>query len=323
MPARNAATTAHYPISGWVEAGLFVFAIGLLSVAYAVGHQIGAHPIALVLYAMVVSASLLLIVTGPGPDARAIVLTPQSWLIGAGTIAMEVFYFMLLQHVPPADGSVLVRLTVPVALLVGWTLFARRPRPLSIAGAALMCLGMVPVLISVAPQHLADVAIAAVGCSLAFNLRTFAAEFHPWNRRARTVMEKLRITGLVVLVTSMCALALAAIAAILVGTGALPPTPLVPTADQMLHLPTILLGAVVGSVVLTAMWVLGFSSVVKITTENFAAAAAFSPLAALIVQLAAGALGLIPLFPVDASLLIAMAAVVAGVFLMLTAVRRG
>jgi Ca2+/Na+ antiporter len=91
----------------------------------------------------------------------------------------------------------------------------------------------------------------------------------------------------------------------------------------MLHLPTFLLGAVVGSVVLNAMWVLGFSSVVKITTENFAAAAAFSPLAALILQLSAGAVGLIPMFPVGAMLLIAMAAVIAGVFLMLYAARRG
>jgi hypothetical protein len=323
MPPTNIAAARHYPVSGWIEAGVFVFAIGLLSVAYAVGHRIGAHPIALVLYAMVISASLLLIVTGPGPDALAIILTPQSWLIGVGTIAMEVFYFQLLQHMPPADGSVMVRLTVPISLLVGWALFARRPRPLSIAGATLMCLGMVPVLISVAPGHLADVAIAAVGCSLAFNLRTFAAEFHPWNRRARTVMEKLRITGLVVLVTTTFALALAAIAATLVGTGVLPSTPLVPTPDQMLHLPTLLLGVVVGSVILTAMWVLGFSSVVKITSENFAAAVAFSPLAALIVQLAAGGLGLIPFFPVDAMLVIAMAAVIAGVFLMLYAVRRG
>ena len=203
MPPTNTAAARPYPVSGWIEAGLFVFAIGLLSVAYAVGARIGAHPIALVLTALVVSASTLLIVTGPGPDARAIIFTPQSWLIGAGTIAMEVFYFSLLQHVPPADGSMLVRLTVPVSLIVGWALFARRPRPLSIAGAALMCLGMVPVLVSVAPALLGEVAIAAVGCSLAFTLRTFAAEFHPWNRAARTVREKLRITGLVVLVTSV------------------------------------------------------------------------------------------------------------------------
>ena len=323
MPAPNAATTASYPISGWIEAGVFVFAIGLLSAAYAVGHQIGAHPIAFVLYAMVVSATVLLLVTGPGPEALAIVLAPQSWLIGIGTIAMEVFYYQLLQHMPPADGSVLVRLTVPISLFVGWALFSRRPRPLSIVGAAVMCLGMVPVLVSVAPATLLDVAVAAVGCSLAFNLRTFAAEFHPWNRRARTVMEKLRITGLVVLVTSVASLAATATTATLIGAGTLPPSPLVPTADEMLHIPTILLGALVGSVILTAMWVLGFSCVVKITSENFAAVAAFSPLAALIVQIAAGSVGLIPLFPVDAPLLIAMAAVIAGVFLMLYAVRRG
>src|SRR5262249_28124665 len=143
------AEARHTPISGWIEASFFVLAIGLLSVAYAVGHQIGAHPIALVLYALVVSATTLLLVTGPGQDARAIILTPQSWLIGAGTIAMEVFYFMLLQQVPPAEGSLLVRLTVPVSLIVGWALFSRRPRPLSIAGVALMCLGMVPVLAAV------------------------------------------------------------------------------------------------------------------------------------------------------------------------------
>jgi hypothetical protein len=323
MPPPNTAIARHYPVSGWIEAGLFVFAIGLLSVAYAAGHRVGAHPIALVLYALAVSASALLLVTGPGPDARAIVLAPQSWLIGVGTIAMEVFYFMLLQHVPPADGSVLVRLTVPASLLVGWALFSRRPRPLSIAGAALMCVGMVPVLVAVAPGLLGEVLIAAVGCSLAFALRTFAAEFHPWNRAARTVKEKLRITGLVVLVTTVCSLGLAVAAALLIGAGALPHHPLVPTAGEMLHVPTILLGALVGSVIHTSMWVLGFSSVVKITSENFAAAAAFSPLAALILQLAAGALGLLPFFPVDAMLIAALAAVVAGVFLMLTAARRG
>ncbi len=317
------AEARHYPVSGWIEAGVFVFVIGLLSVAYVVGHQLGAHPIAFVLYAMVVSAAALLAITGPGPEALAIVLAPQSWLIGIGTIAMEVFYYLLLQHVPPADGSLLVRLTVPVSLLVGWTFFARRPRPLTWLGAAVMCLGMVPVIVSVTPARLGDVLVAAAGCALAFNLRTFSAEFHPWNRRARTVMEKLRITGLVVLVTSITGLALTGTAAALIAMGTLPPTTLVPTADEMLHVPTILLGALVGSVILTAMWVLSFSCVVKITSENFAAAAAFSPLAALIVQLAAGAVGLIPLFPVDALLLTAMAAVIAGIFLMLYAVRRG
>jgi hypothetical protein len=321
MAPANPATTAPYPVSGWIEAGLFVFAIGCLSVAYVVGHQIGAHPIAFVLYAMVVSATVLLTVTGPGPEALAIILAPQSWLIGIGTITMEIFYYLLLQQVPPADGSVLVRLTIPFSLMIGWGLFARRPRTLTLAGAAVMCLGIAPLVVLLDAGHRTDVLIAAVGCALAFNLRTFSAEFHPWNRRARTVMEKLRITGLVVLVTSIASLVLTGSAALLTAKGVLPPTTLVPTAAQMLHLPTILLGALVGSAIHTAMAVLSFSCVVKITSENFAAAAAFSPLAALLVQLAAGAVGIIPFFPVDATLLAAMAIVTAGVFLMLYAAR--
>lgn len=322
MPQANPAAAGRYPLSGWVEAGVFVFVIGLLSLAYVVGHQLGAHPIAFVLYAMMVSATVLLAVTGPGPNALAIVLTPQSWLIGAGTIGMEVFYYLLLRQVPPADGSVLLRVTIPVSMLVGWALFARRPRPLAALGGIVICAGVAPVVALVDARHSVEVLVAAAGCVVAFIFRTFAAEFHPWNRAARTVIEKVRITGLVVLMTSVASLTLTGAAAGLIAAGVLPETPLVPTAAQMLHLPTILFGCLVGSVLLTAMSYLSFSCVVKITSENFAAVTAFSPVAALIVQLAGGALGLVPLFPVAPLLLAAMVVVVAGVFLILFAARR-
>src|SRR5207244_2167430 len=124
-------------------------------------------------------------------------------------------------------------------------------------------------------------------------LRSFAAEFHPWNRSATTVMEKLRVTGLVVLVTSLASLALAGGVAVLIGLGHLPPTRMMPTLPEMLHGPTILLAAVVGSVILTTMAVLSFSAVVKITTENLMAVHAFTPLSTLLVQMAATAVGLI------------------------------
>ena len=51
--------------------------------------------------------------------------------------------------------------------------------------------------------HRPQCCTAVAGSAFAFNLRGFSAEFHPWNRRARTLIEKLRITGLVVLVTSL------------------------------------------------------------------------------------------------------------------------
>lgn len=319
---QTAGAPQSYPISGWIEAGVYVFAISLLSLSYVVGHQAGAHPIAFILYAMLVSAMALLAVTGPGSDALDVMLAPQSWLVGIGTISMEVFYYLLLEHVAPAHGSLLVRLAIPLSLIVGWGLFARRPRPLTMIGAGVVLAGIAPLIVSIDPHVRTPVLIAALGSAASFNLRGFSAEFHPWNRRAKTVMEKLRVTGLVVLVTSIASLALTGACSLLIAAGVLPAMRLIPTGQEMLHLPTILLALLVGGVILTAMAVLSFSAVVKITTENFTATSAFTPVATLLVQMAAGAAGLIPLYPLDAGLLAAMAIVVAGVLLILYAARR-
>jgi len=299
-----------------------VLTIAALSIAYVVGQQIGAHPVALILYAMLASAVALLVVTGAGPDALRIVLAPQSWLVGFGAIAIEVFYYALLESVSPAHASLLVRLAIPLALAIGWTLFARQPHRLSALGAGVVLVGVVPLIVVIDEQHRAAAAMTAIAAALASNLRSFAAEFHPWNRQARTVREKLRVTGLVVLVTALASLALAVGFALSIWAGWMPATELVPTATQLLHGPTILLGTLVVGAILTAMAALSFSAVVKITTENFMATHAFTPVVTLLVQLAAGAAGLIPGYALDPGLMPAMGVVIGGVLLMLYAARR-
>jgi drug/metabolite transporter (DMT)-like permease len=149
LPRSDSASPLRYPVSGWVEAGFFVVSIAALSVSYVVGQQIGAHPVALILYAMLASAVALLAITGTGPDAMRILLAPQSLLVGIGTIGVEVFYYALLEHVGPAHGSLLFRLAIPLSLALSWTLFARRPQRLSWLGAAVVLAGIVPLIVSV------------------------------------------------------------------------------------------------------------------------------------------------------------------------------
>jgi len=287
-----------------------------------VGQQVGAHPIAFILYAMLISAVALLAVTGLGSDALDVMLAPQSWLVGIGMIGIEIAYYILLDHVAPAHGSLLVRLAIPLSMLAGWMLFARRPSRLALIGNGVVFLGIVPLLITIDPAHRAAGIAAGVGSAVFSTVRSFAAEFHPWNRRAKTVMEKLRVTGLVVAVTSLASIALAGAVAALIALGHLPPTKMMPTWEEMVHVPTILLATLVGGVVLTAMAALSFSAVVKITTENLMSAHAFTPLATLLLQMAATSVGLIPAYALDPSLLPAMATVIAGVFLILYAARR-
>jgi len=316
-------TPLRYPVSGWIEAALFVFTIAVLSIAYVVGQGFGAHPIAVVLYATTASALALLAVTGIGPDALRIVLAPQSLMVGVGTISIEIFYYLLLHHVSPALASLFVRLAIPISFVLGWVVFGRRPRRLAMIGAAVVLAGIVPMMAAVDEASRMAAAAAGIAAALTSNLRSFAAEFHPWNRRADTVHEKLRVTGLVVLASSLVSLALTGLLALMVRIGWMPSTPLVPTAAQMLHGPTILLGVVVVGAIMTAMSVLSFSAVVKITTENFMATSAFTPAGTLLVQIAASALGIIPTYALDPTALPAMAVVIAGVLLILYAARRG
>ena len=226
--------------SGWLEAAGFVVAIGALSVVYAIGHALGAHPIAFILYAMVASAAATLAIVGPGPNAKAMMLHPSSWLIGIAIILIEVFYYQTLAYVAPAHGNLMVRAGVPLALAFGWAALGRRPPPLAIAGGIAIA-GAIAYLVAVtAPDVRWPMAASGILTGLVMAVRGYGSEFHPWNRAARTVREKLQVTGTVVLVTSITALALTALAAAAIAAGVVAESRIVPTAAQLMHGPTIL-----------------------------------------------------------------------------------
>jgi len=319
----HAATHAPRPaVSGWIEAVAYVIAIGALSLTYAVGHALGAHPSAFILYAMVASAVAMLAVTGLGPDARAIMLHPASLVVGFAIILIEVCYFLVISEVSPAHGTLVVRIGIPIAMLAGALFLGRRAPALAVAAGAVIVAATVYVIAVTAPAARWSVALWGTLTGAFMVVRGFSGEFHPWNRAAHTVREKLRVTGLVVLVTSIMSLVLTALAATATATGLLPSSPIVPTIAQLAHVPTILLGTLCGGAILTLMAYLGFSSVVKITTENLTAMMAFTPVTAWMFQSAGVALGLIAVDSLDSRLVGAMAVFVGAVLVIFWAGHR-
>ncbi len=203
MTAGNTPTTGtHQGRGGWVEALFFTLALSVLNVAYGLGQQLGVHPIALIFYAMPVAAVALLLFSGLGPDWRVVMAHPLSLTVGGGIIVMEAVYYVLLGYVTPTDGSVLVRLGVPIAIVLGYILAGRRPTWMAALGGAVIIatiLWYVPRMVSAAP--LTGLALGAA-CGFIMTARSFAAEFHPWNSKARGVLEKMRVTGLMLLLAS-------------------------------------------------------------------------------------------------------------------------
>jgi drug/metabolite transporter (DMT)-like permease len=308
-------------ISGWIEAGLYVLAIALVSVTYAVAIAAGAHVVVFIVYSLLISAIGMLAITGPGPEAARIMLAPQSWLVGISNMMLEGAYCLMLATVSPAEGNLLVRLSIPLALAIGWLVFGRRPGAGVILGAAIIILGVGALAFTLDPVSQGVGVAYGLIAALFVSVRGFATEFHPWNRSARNVMEKMRVTGLVVLVTGLASLTAVVIAASLVGNGTLERSELLPAPADLWHWPTAAIALLVGGAIFTAMNYLQFSSVVKIRTENFIAMGAFMPLATLLLQMAAAAVGLIAIAQFDWRLLPGMLAVVAGVMVLIRARR--
>ena len=269
---------------GWWEAFAFVWVIGFLNLTYAAGIALGIHPAAFLLEAFLFGGISLLLIAKPGPDAYRIVLAPQTWAYGTATILAEIFYYLMIMFVPPADASLFMRVNILMTILIGWRMVGRRVTGLRMLGMAVLLLGLVITAYWFPAAQQPGFIAATLASAALMSFRNLMAEFHPWNRRARTVVDKMRVTGIVVLASSIVGLIFTTLTSVLIGHGLLPEGTLVPPVQQFIAWPTIVLALTMGCVIIIVMQYLMFSSVVRITSENFFAVSSLSPLTTLVLQ---------------------------------------
>ncbi|MGD9667692.1 MAG: hypothetical protein AB7U75_01395 [Hyphomicrobiaceae bacterium] len=306
-------------VVGWIEAAAFVIAVSVLNVLYAYAVAKGANVIVFVLYALIGASAVMVMTSGIGRDAWAIMKAPQSWIYGTASVALEAIYFLLVGLISPAEASLTARLSVPASLAIGWWIFSARISFRQVAGGLIVMAAVVPVLAWVSPDKRGMAVLFGVLCALAVAVKTFASEYHPWNRAAETIMEKIRVTGLVVLATTVLGLAATGLAMMAAGLGMTNLGAVVPPLAAFAHGPTILLAIVFGTAILTAMTFLQFSSVVKIGTANFLAMSAFAPLTAYALQTLAAWAGLIVVPAFDLAMLVPILVGIGGVLLIVEA----
>ena len=310
-------------LNGWLEAGLFVLAISALTVVYAIAQQAGAHIIVFIVYAMSFAAAGMLALAGLGKNPIEVAFARESLVFGWSTVLLEAFYFLLLGLLTPAETSLALRLSVPVSLLVGWLLFRREMTSRLWLGSVIIVAAVVPLLYGVDTDVRVFAGILAVLCSLIVAVKTFSSEFHPANRAASTVREKLRVTGLVVLATTVIGVALLLPLVLLAAAGLVPDGGFIPPVAAFWHGPTLITAIVVGAPVFVAMTYLTFSSVVKIGTESFLATSAFTPFSVLAIESLAAAAGFLTLGTFDRALLPFIALGIVGVLIVVHARHHG
>ncbi len=311
-------------LNGWLEAGMFVFAIAALTVVYAIAQQAGAHLVVFILYAMFFSAAFMLLLTGLGDNPLVIALAPASLVFGSATVLLEAFYFQLLGALTPAETSLALRLAVPVSLIVGWLFASRWMSTRLWIGSLIIVAAVVPVILHAPPERHLEASLLALACSLIVSVKTFASEFHRANRAARSALDKLRVTGLVVITTALLATALLVPLVILRAAGlAFVESAFIPPPAAFLQPATLILGILIGAPVFVAMTYLTFASVVKIGTESFLATSAFTPFAVLLLERVAVTFGLLATGTFEVSLLPYIAIGIVGVLIVVHERHRG
>ncbi|MEQ8825115.1 MAG: hypothetical protein RIC14_12155 [Filomicrobium sp.] len=309
-------------LNGWLEAGLFVFAISTLTVVYAVAQHAGAHMVVFILYAMGFAALGMLLISGLGERPVAVALARASLVFGFSTVLLEAFYFLLLAIMTPAETSLSLRLSVPVSIVIGWLFFERGVSRQIWFGSLIITLAALPVVLGVKAGDVIAAVLLAGLCSIFVAVKTFASEFNSANRAARGVVGKLRVTGLVVLSTTLigAAVVMPLVALKEVGVSGLPA--FLPAVSEFWKPATLITAIVLGAPVFVAMTYLTFSSVVKIGTESFLATSAFTPFAVLAIEGIAVSAGLLRQEAFDWGLLPYIAVGIVGVLIVVRARHR-
>lgn len=304
---------------GWIEAIGFVLALSMLTVLYAYAIASGAHVIVFVLYALIGTSAAMLLASGIGRNAWSILKTPQSWIYGSASVAVEAVFYLLVGLMSPAEASLTGRLAVPASLFIGWSMFGAHITFRQALGGLILVAAVVPIIVWVDGDKRAAAVLLGLLCALAVATKSFASEFHPWNRSANSIKDKVRVTGLVVFTTTVLSLIATGLAMFAVNLGVSSLAVVAPPLAAFAHVPTILLALVFGTAILSAMAFFQFSSVVKIGTSNFLAMTAFAPLSAYALQTLAARLGLIVVPAFDMVMLIPILVGIAGVLLIVQA----
>ena len=163
--------------SGWWEAFAFVWVIGFLNLTYAAGIALGVHPAAFLLEAFLFGGISLVLIAKPGENAHRIIFAPQTWAYGAATILSEIFYYLMIVFVPPADASVFMRVTILVTILLAWLVVGRRITGLRALGMVITLIGLLITGYFFPATHSAPFVAVTLAAAAFMSMRNLLAEF--------------------------------------------------------------------------------------------------------------------------------------------------
>ena len=306
-----------------------MFLLALLTVFLMAGMDVASHfattaldasPPLYASFSLFISAAVLLIIAGPGNLGVATLRDVYTWLYGILQVVYgisEVYMFSLLTA---TEGNFLQTIITPIALITGFAIFGRRPSKMDYLMNAIILLAIAYMAAHVSGPTKFLALLSVVVSALLYVFRGVVAEIHPTSNKSEGVRDQCRVTGFVLLVTSLLFMGSYALAGYCLGI-IMPNHSLMalPSLDAFTHTPALIAAAISGIFIVAPAKYLYFYTSRHINSDNYTIIAAITPLFAFIIELPLAQFHLIDISAFEgqdmvAGLIIIAAAVVMAIY---------
>ncbi|MCP4355649.1 MAG: diguanylate cyclase [Proteobacteria bacterium] len=279
-----------------------------------------AEPLVFVSVANLVGAIVLLVIAGRGHLGIKTIKQLHTWGYSTTCVFMDIIFMFVLMKISTTEANLLVRFSIiTTALICQWGL-GRKINPRNYFGFGLVAAGFFTVAYnlpdSVRPMTLFLISLVII-CQ---TLRTYITETHPTNQEASNWGENCRVTGYVVLVTSLAflimGLAVAYLKMILPveDLNSFPILSSFPDLKDFINPHTIFPATFIGIFNISLASYFYFQATKKVGSDTFLMVSALLPVSTFSLEFIASKFDLLSISSIDGSDLVAAILIISGAF---------
>ena len=237
----------------------------------------------------------MIVISGPGKGGVQTLTSPYTWaycLLNVLFAICEVYTYSLSTTF---EGYVLYRSGLIVTIVVAALFFNRKLQFNDFIGSAFILLGVVYVGSNLGQEIKFEVLLTVILGTFLWVSRTFIAEFHDTSKNAKSIKDETRVTGFVLLVTSLLVLVIYAIIGFVgdeVGFASLDRN--LPSLSDFKNVEGITASIFAGIFLVSFAKYAYFIAAKDVQTENYMVIATLGILLAIILEYCAFTLGIMP-----------------------------
>lgn len=225
-------------------------------------------------------ALILILFAGPGTGGIKTVLSFHTWGYGMFQILTNIGMSFAFVYITSTETKLMSSIEIIFSFVLAYIFLKRKPNLYDIFGMVITLIAFALVAINLDAAVRFDAILWVIVGSLAVTFRTIIAETHPQNIKEQSVKDRCRVTGYIMIITTISFILFFAVLAQFENSLDFnnPLLKLVPHKQDFFHTASIVCGVILGTLVYPATMYFYFMAAKFANTETFAMMRSIQPM---------------------------------------------